>query len=74
MALKHVRARNTVTGAVAAVSERALELGVMPDWEAVEGPVPKRPKSAVPALQKKTTGEKPEEESADGSSAGESKE
>ena len=73
MVLKHVRARKQVTGAVAAISERALGLGMLPDWEAVDGPVPKRSKSAVPALQKKTTGGKPEE-TADSTSADEKQE
>lgn len=44
---KFVRARCKTTGAVAALPKRALELGVFPHWEATNGPVPKRPKSAV---------------------------
>lgn len=47
MAIKHVRARHTEHGGVAAVSERALELGTLPGWKKVAGPVPKRPKSAA---------------------------
>lgn len=47
MAIKHVRARHTVHGGVAALSERALELGMLPGWVKANGPVPKRPKSAA---------------------------
>ncbi len=81
MAIRHVRAKNTVTGGVAAISEKALALGMLPGWEAADGPVPSRPKSAVPALRKKTTGGQPEEatggepgETADGESADEKQE
>ncbi|MBX6360098.1 MAG: hypothetical protein IRZ03_08465 [Acidobacterium ailaaui] len=51
MTTRHVRARCRATGAIAALPERALELGHIPGWEKVPGPVPRRPKpSAFPDL------------------------
>jgi hypothetical protein len=47
MASKHVRAKCTTTGAIAALPERALELGMFPDWVKSDGPVPDRPKPAA---------------------------
>lgn len=47
MAINLVRARNAVTGAIAALSERALELGHLPGWEKVDGPAPSGPKPAT---------------------------
>jgi hypothetical protein len=47
MSSKHVRARCRATGAIAALPERALELGHIPGWVRVRGPVPKRPKPAA---------------------------
>lgn len=47
MADKHVRARCKTHGGIAAISARALDLGMFPDWERADGPVPKRPKSRV---------------------------
>lgn len=44
---KHVRARCTTTGAIAAISERALRLGMFPAWVRVKGSKPKRPKPRV---------------------------
>lgn len=70
MAIKHVRARHTAHGGVAALSERALELGMFPGWVKADGPVPKRPKSA--AFPKSRPAEAPED--ADAVSANEKKE
>jgi hypothetical protein len=60
-----VRAKHEETGAVAALSDEGLRLGMHPGWVAVDGPVPSRPKSAV---LKKPAGKTPEE-SADNASA-----
>ena len=51
MAIHHVRARHTAHGGIAAVSERALELGHLPGWERADGPLPKRPKSRRPKAE-----------------------
>lgn len=42
---KHVRAKCPATGAIAALPERALELGHIKGWERADGPPPIRPKS-----------------------------
>lgn len=47
MAVSHVRARCKTTGAIAAISEAALDAGHFPDWVRTDGPTPKRPKPAV---------------------------
>jgi hypothetical protein len=44
---RFVRAKCRATGAIAALPERALELGHIPGWEKVRGPVPNRPKPAA---------------------------
>jgi hypothetical protein len=63
VAIEHVRARCKTTGAIAAISARALDTGVFPDWERVDGPTPKRPKPAAFPQRSKT--EKADSESAD---------
>lgn len=62
MATRHVRARCKTTGSVAALSEKALNSGVFPDWERDEGPVPDRPK---PHLDLSTLATPADSESAD---------
>lgn len=52
MADQHVRARCTVTGAVASLPKRALDLGHIKNWVEVDGPAPKRPKSVPKAFSK----------------------
>lgn len=47
MAIRLVRAKNAETGAIAALSERALELGHLPGWEKADGPVPTTSKPAT---------------------------
>lgn len=42
-----VRARCRETGHIAALPARALELGHIEGWEAVDGPVPDGPKPAA---------------------------
>lgn len=41
------RARCDATGAIAALSRVALELGHIPGWKAIDGPIPEGPKSAA---------------------------
>lgn len=41
------RAKSKSHGGVAALPKQALEAGHFPDWEAVDGPLPEAPKSAV---------------------------
>lgn len=48
MADKFVRARCVTTGAIAALPERALELGHIRNWVKADGPVPDRPKPRRP--------------------------
>lgn len=66
MAEGFVRAKCTTTGAVAPLPARALALGHITNWVAVDGPVPDRPK---PAIRPRSSGEQPETVDADGSSA-----
>ncbi|WP_326565076.1 hypothetical protein VSH64_24860 [Amycolatopsis rhabdoformis] len=64
MAVQFVRAKCDATGAVTSLAESALQH--LPAWRAVDGPVPDRPK---PATFPRTSGEAPENEDADSSSA-----
>ena len=41
------RARCRATGAIAALPKEAIELGHIPGWEAVDGPLPEGPKPAA---------------------------
>ena len=55
------RARCPETGAVAALPREALELGHIPGWEAVAGPLPEGPKApAFPELYERPVEEKAE--------------
>lgn len=70
MADKHVRAKCAATGHVAALPERALQLGHIPGWEQVDGPVPEGPKaSAFPKPADEAS-----EDHADGESANQEEE
>ena len=51
------RAKCAATGAIACLSAEALRMGHIPGWEAVDGPLPEGPKSAV----FKPAGDTPEE-------------
>lgn len=58
-----MRARCEATGHVAALPKEALELGMIPGWEAVDGPVPNGPKAAAfPEQYDQASGETPPEE------------
>ena len=62
MTNRHVRARCRATGAIAALPERALELGHIPGWEMVPGPVPRRAKpAAFPELYRRSASESTKE-------------
>lgn len=41
------RAKCPATGAIASLPAEALRLGHIPGWEAIDGPLPDGPKSAV---------------------------
>lgn len=71
MASNLVRARCEDTGHIAALPKAALDLGMCPGWVEAPGPPPSRPK---PAAFPRTSGEKPETEDADSSSADPDKE
>lgn len=75
-----MRARCKATGHVAALPAEALELGMIPGWSAVDGPVPNGPKPAAFPEQYEANGGEQEappedtDETADTESADEDKE